>query len=158
MDILDDVKLGKMIKKNGGRSDFQLAPKLLSVRWQQSLWGVVTGLEKNGFASLNYSIPQIVFVTFVFFLTMVFPYLSPFVLTLKDASGFIATIALWHILFAFIVSRIPGGLLFAPMFPVGAFVMAFAYWRSAIITLRQGGVRWRDSFYPLAQLRKGLYY
>lgn len=157
MDILDDVKLGKMIKKNGGRSDFQLAPKLLSVRWQQSLWGVVTGLEKNGFASLNYSIPQIVFVTFVFFLTMVFPYLSPFVLKLKDASGFIATIALWHILFAFIVSRIPGGLLFAPMFPVGAFVMAFAYWRSAIITLRQGGVRWRDSFYSLAQLRKGLY-
>lgn len=158
MDILDDVKLGKMIKKNGGRIDFQLAPKLLSVRWQQSLWGVVTGLEKNGFASLNYSIPQILFVTLVFFLTMVFPYLSPFVLTLQDASGFIATIVLWHFLFACIVSRIPGGLLFAPMFPVGAFVMAFAYWRSAIITLRQGGVRWRDSFYPLAQLRKGLYF
>ena len=158
MDILDDVKLGKMIKKNGGKSDFQLAPKLLSVRWQQSLWGVVTGLEKNGFASLNYSIRQIVFVTCVFFLTMVFPYLSPFVLTLQDASGFIATIVLWHLLFAFLVSRIPGGFLFAPMFPVGAFVMAFAYWRSAIITLRQGGVRWRDSFYPLPQLRKGLYF
>ena len=158
MDILDDVKLGKMMKKNGGRIDFQLAPKLLSVRWQQSLWGVVTGLEKNGFASLNYSIRQLLFVTFVFFLTMVFPYISPFVLTLRDASGFIATAVLWHLLFAFIVSRIPGGLLFAPMFPVGAFVMAFAYWRSAIITLRQGGVRWRDSFYPLAQLRKGLYF
>ncbi len=158
MDILDDVKLGKMMKKNGGRIDFQLAPKLLSVRWQQSLWGVVTGLEKNGFASLNYSIRQLLFVTFVFFLTMVFPYISPFALNLRDASGFIATAVLWHLLFAFIVSRIPGGLLFAPMFPVGAFVMAFAYWRSAIITLRQGGVRWRDSFYPLAQLRKGLYF
>ncbi len=158
MDILDDVKLGKMMKKNGGRIDFQLAPKLLSVRWQQSLWGVVTGLEKNGFASLNYSIRQLLFVTVIFFLTMMFPYLSPFVLALRDASGFIATIALWHLLFAFIVWRLPGGLLFAPMFPVGAFVMAFAYWRSAIITLRQGGVRWRESFYPLAQLRKGLYF
>ena len=158
MDILDDVKLGKMMKKNGGRIDFQLAPKLLSVRWQQSLWGVVTGLEKNGFASLNYSIRQLLFVTVIFFLTMMFPYLSPFVLTLRDASGFIATIALWHLLFAFIVWRLPGGLLFAPMFPVGAFVMAFAYWRSAIITLHQGGVRWRESFYPLAQLRKGLYF
>lgn len=158
MDILDDVKLGKLIKKNGGRIDFQLASKLLSVRWQQSLWGVVTGLEKNGFASLNYSVRQIVFVTLVFFLTMVFPYISPFVLTLHNASGFLATAALWHLLFAFIVSRIPGGWKFALMFPVGAFVMAFAYWRSAIITLRQGGVRWRDSFYPLAQLRKGLYY
>ena len=158
IDILDDVKLGKLIKKNGGRIDFQLASELLSVRWQQSLWGVVTGLEKNGFASLNYSIRQLVFVTFVFFLAMVFPYISPFVLTLHNASGFLATAALWHLLFAFIVSRIPGGWKFALMFPVGAFVMAFAYWRSAIITLRQGGVRWRDSFYPLAQLRKGLYY
>ena len=158
MDILDDVKLGKMLKKNGGMIDFQMAQKLLSVRWQPSLWGVVTGLEKNGFASLNYSIPQILIVTFVFLLTMVFPYVSPFVLTLREASGFIATATFWHLAFAVVVVQMPGGLPLTPLFPVGAMLMAFAYWRSAIITLRQGGVRWRDSFYPLAQLRKGLYY
>lgn len=157
MDVLDDVKLGKMIKRNGGTIDFQMAPELLSVRWQPSLWGVVTGLEKNGFASLNYSIPQVLLFTCVFALTMVFPYVSPFVLTLRDASGFVATAILWHLLFALLASRMPRGLQLAPLFPVGAFVMAFAYWRSTFITLRQGGVRWRDSFYPLAQLRKGLY-
>lgn len=157
MDILDDVKLGKMIKKNGGLIDFQLAPDLLSVRWQPSLWGVVTGLEKNGFASLNYSIPHVLLFTVIYFLAMVYPYVSPIVLTLRDASGFIATAVVWHLEFAFLATRIPGGLAFSPMFPVGAFVMAFAFWRSTIMTLRQGGVRWRDSFYPLAQLRKGLY-
>lgn len=158
MDILDDVKLGKLVKKNGGTIDFQMAQKLLSVRWQPSLWGVVTGLEKNGFASLNYSIRQLLIVTFVFLLTMVFPYVSPLVLSLQNASGFVATAMLWHLVFAFAVFRMPGGLLLAPLFPVGACLMAFAYWRSAVITLRQGGVRWRDSFYPLAQLRKRLYY
>jgi len=158
MDILDDVKLGKMIKKNGGTIDFQMAQELLSVRWQPSLWGVVTGLEKNGFASLNYSIPQFVLFTFVFLLTMMFPYLAPFVLTLHNASGFVATAILWHLAFAFVVFRMPGGLPLTPLFPVGAVLMAFAYWRSTFITLRQGGVRWRDSFYPLAQLRKGLYF
>lgn len=158
MDILDDVKLGKMIKNNGGTIDFQMAQELLSVRWQPSLWGVVTGLEKNGFASLNYSIPQFLFFTCVFLLTMMFPYVAPFVLTLHDASGFLATAVLWHMAFAFVVFRMPGGLPLTPLFPVGAVLMAFAYWRSAIITLRQGGVRWRDSFYPLAELRKGLYY
>ena len=157
MDILDDVKLGKLIKKNGGTIDFQMAPMLLAVRWQSSLWGVVTGLEKNGFASLNYSIVQLLIVSFLFSLTMVFPYLSPFILPLKAASGFIATAILWHLIFAFILLRTSGGLLLTPLFPVGAWLMAFAYWRSAIITLRQGGVRWRDSFYPLAQLRKRLY-
>ena len=158
MDILDDVKLGKMIKKNGGTIDFQMAQKLLSVRWQPSLWGVVTGLEKNGFASLNYSVLQILIVTFVFLLTMVFPYVSPCVLSLWNASGFVATAVFWHLAFAFVAFRMPGGLLLTPLFPVGAFLMAFACWRSAIITLRQGGVRGRASFYPLAQLRKGLYY
>lgn len=158
MDILDDVKLGKLIKKNGGAIDFQMAQKLLSVRWQPSLWGVVTGLEKNGFASLNYSIRQLLIVTFVFLLTMVFPYVSPLVLSLQNASGFVATAILWHVLFAFVVFRTPGGLLSTPLFPVGAWLMAFAYWRSAFITLRQGGVRWRESFYPLAQLRERLYY
>ncbi len=157
MDILDDVKLGKLIKKNGGTIDFQMAQKLLSVRWQPSLWGVVTGLEKNGFASLNYSVRQLLVVTMVFLLTMVFPYVSPLVLSLENASGFVATAILWHLVFAFVVFRAPGGLLLTPLFPVGAWLMAFAYWRSAVITLRQGGVRWRDSFYPLAQLRKRLY-
>jgi glycosyltransferase involved in cell wall biosynthesis len=158
MDILDDVKLGKMIKNNGGTIDFQMAQELLSVRWQPSLWGVVTGLEKNGFASLNYSIPQFLLFTFVFVMTMMFPYVAPFVLTLQNASGFVATAILWHLAFAFVVIRMPGGLPLTPLFPVGAILMAFAYWRSTFITLRQGGVRWRDSFYPLAELRKGLYY
>ena len=158
MDILDDVKLGKLIKKNGGTIDFQMAQELLSVRWQPSLWGVVTGLEKNGFASLNYSIRQLLIATFVFLLTMVFPYVSPLVLSLQNSSGFVATAILWHLLYAFVVCPMPGGMLLTPLFPFGAWLMAFAYWRSAVITLRQGGVRWRDSFYPLEQLRKGLYY
>ncbi|MCA9057710.1 MAG: hypothetical protein KDA85_04400, partial [Planctomycetaceae bacterium] len=43
-----------------------------------------------------------------------------------------------------------------PLFPVGAATMAFAFWRSTWITLRNGGVRWRDSFYPLPELRAAL--
>jgi len=36
-------------------------------------------------------------------------------------------------------------------------MMIGAFWRSAWITLRQGGVRWRDTFYPLDELRRGLF-
>jgi len=31
----------------------------------------------------------------------------------------------------------------------------YALLRSAVLTLRQGGVRWRDTFYPIAMLRDG---
>lgn len=157
LDILDDVKLGKMIKKNGGRIDFQMADEWLSVRWQPSLWGVVTGLEKNGFASLNYSMRQLLSVTLLFLISMVFPCVAPFVLPFQEASGFLATAILWHLVFAVLVLRMPGGWKLVPLFIVGPCIMAFAYWRSAIITLRQGGVRWRDSFYPLKLLRDSIY-
>jgi hypothetical protein len=29
-------------------------------------------------------------------------------------------------------------------------------WNSTLVTLRQGGVRWRETFYPLAELRAGM--
>ena len=162
LDVLDDVKLGKMMKANGARSDFLLAEEWLSVRWQPSLWGVVTGLEKNAFASMNYSLRRIGVVTLLFITIFVAPFvLPPLVplgtLTFRQSSGFLATALLWHALFAWMVWSIPGGLKMVPFFITGPWLMAFAYWRSAVITLRQGGVRWRNSFYPLKQLRAAIY-
>lgn len=157
LDVLDDVKLGKMIKCNGGQSDFQLADDWLSVRWQPSLWGVVTGLEKNGFASLNYSIPQTVMVTVIFILTLVLPFVVPLVLPFTIASGFFATAILWHVVYGWLVIGLPESWKLIPLFLAGPYIMAFANWRSMYITLKQGGVKWRDSFYPLEQLRKAIY-
>ena len=37
------------------------------------------------------------------------------------------------------------------MFPV----FVYAVLNSAFVTLRNGGIRWRDTFYPLATLRAG---
>ncbi|MFP6770233.1 MAG: hypothetical protein VB859_18805, partial [Planctomycetaceae bacterium] len=42
------------------------------------------------------------------------------------------------------------------LFPASAGIF-FAFIRSMVITLRQGGVRWRDTFYPLSELRRRLY-
>lgn len=157
LDVLDDVKLGKLVKRNNGATDFLLAEKWLSVRWQPSLWGVITGLEKNGFASLNYSTKQILFVTLIFLLTFVAPIAAPLCLPWNQAAGFAATLGMWHLVYGWLVWNVPNGRRLIPFFLAGPFLMAFAYWRSAIITWRQGGVRWRNSFYPIRQLRAGLY-
>jgi hypothetical protein len=37
------------------------------------------------------------------------------------------------------------------MFPV----FLYALFNSTYVTLRQGGIRWRETFYPLTQLRAG---
>jgi hypothetical protein len=40
--------------------------------------------------------------------------------------------------------------------PLGAFLFCWMIGRSAVMTLLRGGVTWRDTFYPLEQLRKGM--
>ena len=157
MDVVDDVKLGKMVKQRGGTQDFIRAPDLLSIRWYDSLWGVITGLEKNGFAALNYSLTSVILCTIVFFVTMMLPYFPPLFLPLSEAGGFLATVLLWHVMYGFTAVCIGGSVLLVPFFPVAAWLMSFAFWRSAWVTVRQGGVRWRNSFYSLDELRKGLY-
>ena len=42
----------------------------------------------------------------------------------------------------------------ALFYPISALIFAFALLRSMVITLKQGGVTWRGTFYPLAELRK----
>ena len=37
-----------------------------------------------------------------------------------------------------------------------AVALAFAVLRSVVLTMARGGVRWRGTFYPLAELKAGL--
>jgi hypothetical protein len=44
------------------------------------------------------------------------------------------------------------GALFAPIVFVALY---YAVLKSTVVTLRQGGIRWRDTFYPLETLKAG---
>jgi len=35
-------------------------------------------------------------------------------------------------------------------------VLCWAFMRSTVLTLRRGGVSWRGTFYPLAELKRGM--
>jgi hypothetical protein len=42
----------------------------------------------------------------------------------------------------------------ATLMPVGVTLFLYAFVRSMIVTLKQGGVIWRGTFYPLSDLRR----
>jgi hypothetical protein len=81
------------------------------------------------------------------------------VLTLPDARGvgFAAAILFTHTSYALMSRQLGGSCWVFPALPFAGILLIWAFWRSAWITLRQRGVRWRDTFYPLDLLRRELF-
>lgn len=156
LDIMDDVKLGKLLKRTGARSEILRAGDGLSIRWQSGAWACITGLEKNAFAAANYSVGQLLWIcgltTFVF--------CGPVVGTIfanEVRGGFVAATVLSHFLYGFNARLFGHSFWLFPMLMPSGLAFVFAFLRSGWMTLRRGGVRWRDTFYPLEVLRRGLF-
>jgi glycosyltransferase involved in cell wall biosynthesis len=154
LDVADDLMLGKRIKQAGFRQEALIAADHLRLRWQEGVGGFIRGLEKNGFAALGYSLPFLFLVTALVFILYAIPWLG--VLIFRDARifGYAVTVLLMHGSYGYCASFERNGWLLAPALPFAALLYLFALWRSAWITLRQGGVRWRDTFYPLEVLKR----
>jgi glycosyltransferase involved in cell wall biosynthesis len=157
LDVLDDVKLGKLMKRFNYRCDILIADRLVQVKWQESAAGVIRGLEKNAFAAVEYSLWRLSLVTLFWVAVSLLPYVVA--LTLPDARGlgFAAAILFTHTSYALMSRQLGGSCLVFPVLPLAGVLLIWAFWRSAWITLRQRGVRWRDTFYPLDVLRRGLF-
>ena len=157
LDILDDVKLGKLLFKQHASADYLVAEDAVRVRWQASAWGVIRGLEKNAFAAMSYSLVKMIGFSVFFTLVFFVPLVAVLFLPLETAAGFIAALVLLHITFARLSTAFGGSPSVMPGLLFGAAGVLFAFWRSAFLTLRQGGVTWRETFYSLKDLRAGEY-
>jgi glycosyltransferase involved in cell wall biosynthesis len=157
LDVLDDVKLGKLIKLNGLRQDALDACGGLRVQWQGSFLGVIRGLEKNGFAIFEYSLARLVAYSAMIVLINLFPYAA--VLLWPDArcGGWLASVLFLHTATALTAQMLGSSPVVTLGLPVAMVALLYTMWRSAWLTLSRQGVRWRDTFYPLSVLRENVY-
>ncbi len=156
-EIADDLRLGQLLKRHGARADLLVAGDLLRIRWQQSAWTTITGLEKNGFAALKFSVPRTCLVLLAAALLFYSPVIVPLLVSGPATWGFVTTLVVSHICYAsgaHVLGTRPSVL---PALLPASLGILFAFLRSMVITLRQGGVRWRDTFYPLPELRRRMY-
>jgi glycosyltransferase involved in cell wall biosynthesis len=155
-EVLDDMKLGKIVKNAGYAQRNVYGADLISLRWAKGAMGVVNNLTKNFFAVMSFQWWRLLLSVFA----LVFLNLTPFV-------------GIW---FAHGWSRLPYAVALASLFaihvgmagrsdvpayyfilhPIGAALFVYIMLRSMILTLARGGVVWRGTFYPLEELRKGM--
>ena len=156
MEILDDMKLGKIVKQAGFRSGAGIAGDYVSVRWHAGLRNIVRGVTKNFFASANFSLRTVALQLAGIFCTDFLPFLAlPFVRgwTLSLALISVMIALAFHTATAIVTRTSPFN---AMTHPHGAAIYSYMLLHSTVTTLRQGGVVWRGTFYPLEQLRRGL--
>jgi len=156
MDVIEDMKLGKLMKMAGVRSGVAVAQDMVSVRWHSGVHNVIRGVTKNMFAAVHYNA---FFAAGAMALALVMSVLPFFGVVF--ATG-------WARIFAGIAAGaavlIHGGMVWStkssPLYglthPLGALLFCWMIGRSAAATLWRGGVTWRDTFYPLEDLRKGM--
>lgn len=153
----DDLQLGRAFKAAGKSGEMCNAPQLLSVAWYPNLSGLIAGLEKNVFAGLNYRTAWASFLCLAVPLLWWAPlggvslfWLAAAPLTLVAVASLVIALQAMLFLIASHGRISPWHALLAPCYAV---LMGWITLRSMAVTLARGGVKWRDTFYPLAQLR-----
>lgn len=156
MEVVDDMKLGKIVKEAGFRSGCAVAEDSVTVRWHAGLGNLIRGVTKNFFAGAGYDL-RIVAAQLA---GLVMMNILPFVGVLlghgwiRALSAIAVVIALsFHVGVACVMRVSP---LYALTHPLGAALFFYMVLRSTVVTLRQGGIVWRDTFYPLDELKRGV--
>ncbi len=156
MEVLDDMKLGKVVKNGGFRQRNVFGGDLISIRWGRGAFGIVNNLTKNFFAVLSFQSWRTLLSAF----GLAFVNLGPF-LGIWLAHGWARlpfAIALGSILLIYIGmswrSSVPP--YYFLLHPVSTAMFIYTLLRSMFLTLRNDGIVWRGTKYPLEELRKGM--
>ncbi len=152
MEIIEDLGLARRVKAAHLRQRIAFGRGLVSLHWASGTRGLVNVMTKNIFSGFRFH-PSLLLVACAWLALF---NVLPFVLLLFWPLTIPAAVTLGAMALGYTLMSRPSGLspwnvLLAP-FAASAYI--YALLRSMIVTLHQGGVTWRGTFYPLAELRK----
>ena len=149
----DDLKLGKIIKQAGLRQDVVYGGDFLRVEWYPTLIDLVRGLEKNAFAGADYRVGLVLSGALFHLLCSVFPYVAIFFTHGATQVVYAAVVCLITLLFADSARFQNARPWHAAGYPLASTLFVYILLRTMVLNLVQGGIYWRGTFYPLAELK-----
>jgi len=147
----DDLQLGLQMKSAGLRQDVLAAKGYICLEWYTSLSAFGNGLLKNSFAMADYQLSKAIGDVIVILVSVALPMPVMFIFGSTVIRLMACAMLLFHVIYMVVVP--PNKWWYALMIPFAGFFMAYIFLKAVILTTRQGGIYWRDSFYPLKMLR-----
>jgi glycosyltransferase involved in cell wall biosynthesis len=156
MEVVDDMKLGKIVKNAGYAQRNVFGEDLISIRWAQGAMGVVNNLTKNSFAIMSYQWWRTLASAFALAFLNLGPFLGIWFAHGWTRAGYdLALFSMFSIYLGMSwKSDVPP--YYFLLHPISTTLFVYTMLRSMFLTLSKGGVTWRGTFYPLDELRKGL--
>jgi len=153
MEVLDDMRLGWLVKRAGYRQRVALGPGLVRIRWLQGALGVIHLAEKNGFAALRYRVDLMLLACLGVAAQIVVPLVAIAAGGWAMAAGMLtyASIAIAYWANRKVTPASPWQAIF---FAPAASVVLYAGLRSMVLALVRNGVDWRGTHYSLDELRR----
>lgn len=154
MQVIDDLFLGKLIKRGGYRQECMDGRGFVDVPWYCSVSELIEGLMKNVYAFFNYTLGYMAAGLLAISVIVVLPYWG---VVFTDGLVLLC-------FFGTILVRVVGigvGLIASGVekravlwLVVTPFFMLYIILRATTLALVRGGISWRGSFYPMRALRK----
>lgn len=152
--IVDDVKLGLLLHRAGKRTRAFIGGDDAECHWGTTVPAMIKIMEKNYFAAADFRLAPALTIALVGPLILGAAIVGPGTGTIAGVAAGLAPFSLM-VPAAIFARRLGWSFGCAAMTPLLYPVLLYAVLNSAFVTLRQGGVRWRDTFYSLDSLRKG---
>jgi glycosyltransferase involved in cell wall biosynthesis len=156
MEVLDDMKLGKVIKNGGYAQRNVFGKNLISIRWAKGTLGVVRNLSKNFFAVLFFQWPRALASAFgVAFLNLL-PFLGIFLAHGWARLPYAVALASMFAIYVGMSWKSPIPPYYFVLHPISTVLFVYTILLSMWLALSSGGITWRGTFYSLKELKRGM--
>ncbi|MBT8347226.1 MAG: glycosyltransferase [Desulfofustis sp.] len=154
MQVIDDLFLGKLIKRGKYRQECLDGRGFVDVPWYCSVSELIEGLMKNVYAFFNYTLGYMAAGFLAISVIVVLPYWGVLFTDGATRICFICTLVARVVgigiglISSGVEKRASVWLLITPFF------MLYIILKATTLALVRGGISWRGSFYPMRSLRK----
>jgi hypothetical protein len=155
-EVLDDMKLGKVVKNAGYAQRNVFGADLISLRWAKGAMGMVDNLTKNFFAIMSFQWWRALLSAFALAFLNLMPFLGTWLAHGWARLPYAVALASMFAIYLGMSWKSDVPAYYFALHPISTALFVYTMMRSMGLTLARGGIVWRGTFYPLEELRKGM--
>jgi glycosyltransferase involved in cell wall biosynthesis len=151
---LDDLMLGKCIKQKDFRQECLTGYGYVAVEWYRSVPEMIKGLQKNIFSAFNYNLAMVLVSTIIVAIIGLLPQVVFLASTGPNRLLSALLILLRLLSFAYGSSKNGFPMRYVMWSLISPLAAIYAIWHATLTTLFHNGIIWRNTFYPLSDIKK----